>query len=297
MARDSQDKFQNKIAIVTGGASGIGEAICADLTRRGATVIVADVDAAGAARVASEICGDNGCASAATVDVSKASDLETLVKDVAAEHGRLDFMFNNAGISMVGEVRDMSVEQWRKIVDVNLMGVVHGTSAAYPVMIQQGDGHIVNAGSILGLIPLPISTAYSATKAAIVAFSHALRVEAANLGVRVSVVCPGFVDTGIYHAAEGLGFDSEQMPEQDNSWMMTPAEAAKQILQGTAANRRTIVFPFSARLSHWGDRLRPGIFARSHRKLVDGFRELRDAAEETSTDEQAAGSEGQDDST
>jgi len=286
MARITRGTFQNKIAIVTGGASGIGEALSTELARRGAVVIVADIDDERAARLASEINNGKGRAVAATIDVSNSLEIEKLVEDVVKEHGRLDFMFNNAGISIVGEVRDMSLEHWKKIVDVNLMGVIYGTSAAYRVMIKQGDGHIVNTSSGLGLMPAPLTVAYSSTKTAIVALSHALREEAVGLGVRVSVACPGFVSTDIHRSAIYLRFNTGENEARDRSWMMTPVDAANRILQGTVRNRRTILFPFSSRLHFLADRLLPGIYGRYNRRMVAGFRMIREAVsgEEEETD-------------
>lgn len=251
-------------------------ALCTELARRGAIVIAADINAEGAAGLASEISDGGGRAEAATVDVSHPHEVEKLVTDVASHHGRLDFMFNNAGITIVGEVRDMSLEHWKKIVDVNLMGVIYGTVAAYPVMIEQGYGHIVNTSSGFGLVPTPIGTAYSSTKSAIIALSHALREEAAGLGVRVSVVCPGFVHTDIHRSAVVLRIDPEQLAARGFSWMMTAPAAANRILEGTVRNQRTVIFPFSARLFYLAYRLLPGIFGRYHRLAVSRFRKIRE---------------------
>jgi short-subunit dehydrogenase len=110
-------------------------------------------------------------------------------------------MLNNAGIALGGEVRDMDLEHWRRILDVNLWGVIHGTTAAYQVMVKQGFGHIVNTASLGGLIPEPMATAYATTKHAVVGLSTSLRAEAAELRVKVSVVCPGFVQTRTFIVA------------------------------------------------------------------------------------------------
>src|SRR5436305_9614765 len=120
----------NQVAIVTGGGSGIGKALCEALGRRGITVSVTDIDFATAQSVAASIVASRGRASAARLDVRQASDVQALVDATEREHGRLDFMFNNAGIGVGGEIRDLTLDHWRTAVEINLMGVIHGVAAA-----------------------------------------------------------------------------------------------------------------------------------------------------------------------
>ena len=214
------DHFENKVAIVTGGASGIGRALCEELGHRGAAmVVVADINAEGAQQVASAITTAGGQARAAHLDVSRADDVQKLINETASEHGRLDFMFNNAGIALGGEVRDTGLEHWQRILDVNLWGVIYGTKAAYQVMVKQGFGHIVNTASLGGLIPEPMATAYATTKHAVVGLSTSLRAEAAELGVNVSVVCPGFVQTRALDTATYVGIKREDAISEMSSSM------------------------------------------------------------------------------
>src|SRR5262245_5973087 len=187
--------FSGKVAFVTGGASGIGCALCKELVRRGAKVVVADIDKKGAQQVASDLTDHH--AEAVELDVANALPVEETIRNVAAKYGRLDYAFNNAAIAAIGEVRDMAAADWQRLVDVNLLGVIYGSMAAYRIMIEQGSGHIVNISSLTGLIPSPILTAYSTTKWGVMGFSTGLRAEAAGLGVKVSVVCPGLVRTNI----------------------------------------------------------------------------------------------------
>ena len=147
--------FQDLITIITGGASGIGRALCEELARRGATVVVADMNLPGAERVAREIAAAGGTAFAAYLDVRDAAEVRALVDDVVKRHGRLDLVFNNAGIGVGGELHEVSLEHWRTAIEVNFMGVVHGVAAAYPIMLRQGAGQIVNIASLAGLIPSP----------------------------------------------------------------------------------------------------------------------------------------------
>lgn len=169
------NSFQDKVAIVTGGASGIGKALCEELGRRGAIAVVTDINLEGAERVASDIRQAGGRAEAVLLDVSSPNDVEKTVRDIAAKRGRLDYMFNNAAVAVVGELRDSTASEWKHIMDVNLMGVIYGTMAAYAVMIPQRSGHIVNVSSVTGLIPTPILAHYSTTKWGIVGFSASVR--------------------------------------------------------------------------------------------------------------------------
>ena len=171
--------FTDKTAIITGGASGIGRAVGDELARLGAHVVLADRDGALAEAAAVSITQAGGRATAATVDVTDAAAVHQLVHDTATAYGRLDYLFNNAGVALAGEVFDMTLADWNRLIDVNLRGVVHGIAAAYPLMLQQRSGHIVNTASAAGLGPTPGFTAYAATKHAIVGLSTSLRGEAA----------------------------------------------------------------------------------------------------------------------
>ena len=138
-----------------------------------------------------------GSASSVYLDVADALGFEQAVSAVHADRGRLDLLFNNAGIGVGGPVEELSLAHWERTLDVNLRGVIHGVRAAYPLMLAQRSGHIVNTGSLAGLLPFPMGTPYAASKHAVVGLSLSLRVEARAYGVRVSVVCPGVIDTPI----------------------------------------------------------------------------------------------------
>ncbi len=182
--------FDGAVAIVTGGASGIGRALAEALAGRGATVVLGDLQAELAEEVASGIRSRGGAATATELDVADYSAVERLVRAAAENHGRLDYIFNNAGIGISGGIDLYQLEDWYRVLDVNLRGVVHGVHAAYPVMCEQGFGHIVNTASMAGLITTPMMVSYIATKHAVVGLSTALRIEAKAKGVNVSVLCP-----------------------------------------------------------------------------------------------------------
>src|SRR5262245_57142805 len=135
--------FDGAVALVTGGASGIGAALGRELARRGASVVLADRDGDLAQAETVRIIASGGRAESATLDVRDAAAFAALVADVFQRHGRLDYLFNNAGIAVGGEVSDLTLEDWREAVEVNLMGVVHGVAAAWPRLVAQRFGHVV----------------------------------------------------------------------------------------------------------------------------------------------------------
>ncbi|MBI3416973.1 MAG: SDR family oxidoreductase [Verrucomicrobia bacterium] len=268
--------FQKTIAVVTGGASGIGQALCEELARNGATIVVADIDAHRAQQVASAIASQGGRAESAEVDVANAKQMETLADQTVARHGRLDYFFNNAGFGVVGELRDLTPEHWRRLVDVNILGVVHGTMAAYTVMVRQGSGHIVNVASLGGLMPTPVMTPYSTTKWAVVGFSTSLRMEAASLGVKISVACPSIVRTNFPDRAAYVQVNKEAyLKRLPWRFMMEPADAARAILRGVVRNQAIIVCPWHGRLLWWCQRHVPWLLAPLWRMTVREWRTLR----------------------
>jgi NAD(P)-dependent dehydrogenase (short-subunit alcohol dehydrogenase family) len=266
--------FKDKIAVVTGGASGIGRALTGALCRDGATVVCADIDEKGAGRAVREIVSAGGRAMAAHLDVTRRHQVARVVGRTVREFGRLDLMFNNAGVGIVGEVRDMTADHWRRVVDVNLWGAINGTLAAYPVMIGQGAGAIVNIASIAGLLPVPALAAYAAAKHAVVGLSTSMRPEAADLGVQVSVACPGAVDTPLFRTAEILGADREELFRRF-PFVMDVDRAAAKILRGVKRNKGVIVFPLSNVLLWRFYRLWPAAVAPLSLKMARQFRRLR----------------------
>jgi NAD(P)-dependent dehydrogenase (short-subunit alcohol dehydrogenase family) len=271
----AMNPYQGAVALVTGGASGIGRALCEELARRGAAVVVTDLDEQGAAAVASAIGAAGGRASSARLDVCRAEEVERVYQEAASAHGRLDYVFNNAGIAVVGEVRDLDLEHWRRLVDVNLGGVIHGVHTAYRLMVKQGSGHIVNTASLAGLVGFPTALPYATTKAAVVGLSLSLRAEGADLGVKVSVACPGFVQSAIFDAGDYVGSDKKEALSLIPVRFVPAPQAARVILDGVARNRAVIVFPFYARFMGWLQRFAPGLLERLHRKTVRDFRKRR----------------------
>lgn len=255
-----------KVAIVTGGASGIGAAIAAQLCKGGAEVWLADRQVETAEEVAGQLRAQGGKAHAVDLDVRSSSSFERAVSDVVEATGRIDFLFNNAGIGIGGEIDSFTIDDWDSIIDVNLRGVIHGIHAAYPTMIRQGHGHIVNTASMAGLITMTAQAGYSATKHAVVALSNTLRLEAESHGVQVSALCPGVVRTPIL-AGGRYGYNTtvsaEDMVKLGEKLRPMSAEAfASQALRGVLRGQAIIIVPRWYRLLWYVERVSPALSMR-----------------------------------
>jgi NAD(P)-dependent dehydrogenase (short-subunit alcohol dehydrogenase family) len=255
--------FAGGTAIVTGAASGIGRALAEELARRGCEVVLADLQVALAREVASHICAAGGTARAIKVDVTNFPAVKKLVKETARRTGRLDYIFNNAGIVIGGGVDLYGIADWYKVIDVNIRGVVNGIQAAYPLMVAQGFGHIVNTASMAGLMPGPGNTVYTMTKHGVVGLSTSLRGEAAPKGVRVSVICPGVIKTPILEGGGRYGKMLIEIPAEEmrRLWErlrpMPPEIFARKVLDAVAKNKAIIIAPRWWRVFWWINRVSP----------------------------------------
>lgn len=265
--------FRNKVAIVTGGASGIGRAICEALATYGSSTIVADIDFEKARQIAAAISNNGGKASPARVDVTEDRQISNLINETAAAYGRIDYLFNNAGIDIGGEARDLLPEHWSRILEVNLMGVLYGTRAGYAVMVKQGHGHIVNTASLCGIIPTPLQVPYAATKHAVVGLSTTLRTEAAGLGVKVSVFCPGLVRTPLIETSLVVNSSMKEILSIAPLKPMDVHHAVGVLLRGVQRNQAIIVCPLDARISWWLYRLSPTLMDKMLQRAVRDFRQ------------------------
>jgi NAD(P)-dependent dehydrogenase (short-subunit alcohol dehydrogenase family) len=274
------ERFEDAVAIVTGGGMGLGEALCEELGRRGATVVVADIDGGAAQQVAGRLTQAGTQAVAVPVDVANQIEVAQLIENTVAEYGRVDYMINNAGIAIGGDSRDLSLQQWRHVLDVDLLGVVHGTVHAYQMMARQGHGHIVNISSLTGLIPQPGNAAYCTSKHGIVGLSLSLRAEGADLGVKVSAACPGDMKTKIYDNMVVVNMPREQVATLSRRThylmpQMSAQAAARAILRGVDRNRPLIVFPVVVQVIWHLYRRFPGLFYRINTHRMRLFRGLR----------------------
>jgi len=257
-----------KVAIVTGGASGIGRALSEELARRGCDVVVADRQSELANDVAGSIRAGGGRATAAPLDVRDLRAFLQLAASTIERTKRIDFLFNNAGIGVGGEFDLMQPEDWDDVIDVNLRGVAHGIQAVYAHMIRQGSGHIVNTASVAGLVGMPGQPSYTATKHAVVGLTKALRIEAATHGVRASVFCPGPVRTpiftgGRYGRMRVKGLDDRAMIAMFEKLRPISADDfAKMGIDAVLANEAIIVLPRWWKMLWLLDRISPSLVMR-----------------------------------
>jgi NAD(P)-dependent dehydrogenase (short-subunit alcohol dehydrogenase family) len=254
-----------KQALVTGAGSGIGAALCRALVAAGAEVLCTDIDEDAAARTASTL-----GARSARLDVTDATAVQAAVDGVVERAGRLDLMFNNAGIVWGGDTELLTLDQWNAIIDINVRGVVHGVAAAYPQMIRQGHGHIVNTASMAGLAAAGQLTSYVMTKHAVVGLSLALRSEAAAHGVGVLAVCPAAVETPILDKGAVGGFVGRDYFLQGQG-VKTAYDAdrlAADTLRAIARNKAILVKPRRAHASWLIARLAPGLMQRLSMRFV-----------------------------
>jgi NAD(P)-dependent dehydrogenase (short-subunit alcohol dehydrogenase family) len=269
---DFTSYYQHKVVLITGATSGIGRALGEELCRAGARVVFTGRRVEVAGEIVDRLRRDGGHAESLQLDVTDAVAVQRAVDDVCQRHGRLDMLVNNAGISITGEVQDLQLDHWRRIIDVNLMGVLHGIHSAYPVMVKQRSGQIVNVASLAGLIGYPANTPYAAVKAAIVMLSHSLRVEAEAFGIKVNVACPGYVDTEIFHVSPVVGAEKDRLRNRRPFKPISAQAAARIILAGVARNKSSIVFPGYARWLWRLHRLDPRLLLPLGRKVIAGFR-------------------------
>jgi len=242
--------LKGKVAVVTGAASGIGRELALACAAEGARLAIADVDEKGLAETARLL--PPGCESIQVrCDVSKALDLEALAQRTYERFGAANVVFNNAGVAVAGPVWSAPLDEWKWVLDVNLMGVVHGIHAFVPRMLAaKTDGHVVNTASVAGLLSVPGSGVYCASKHAVVSLSeclhHDLRMAGSNIGV--SVLCPAWVATGIADSernrpAELAGRNPLAGPYEENvrkavaSGKLSAAQVARITVDAVKANR------------------------------------------------------------
>ncbi|MBX3191020.1 MAG: SDR family oxidoreductase [Labilithrix sp.] len=241
--------YQGSVTIITGGASGLGKALGLEIARLGgAEIVVSDIQREMAEETAEQI---RRLGARATVEIVDVRDAEAVERMVAAAHeraGRIDYVFNNAGLGVMGEAHLLEARDWQLTLDVNVYGVVNVIRAAYPRLVDQGFGHLVNTASLAGLMGTPFLSAYCAAKHAVVGLSKAMRVEAAHHGVRVTALCPGVVKTPILTSGAFGRTIYEITDARLLQWwkQFKPGDVdvfAKECLDEVARNKPIIVLP------------------------------------------------------
>ena len=267
--------FHGRVGAVTGAGSGIGRAVATELARRGAEVALCDVDDSGLAETAERIRSTGTRVSTQRVDVADRQAVEEWADKVAADHGKVNLIVNNAGVALGANVETMSYEDLEWLMGVNFWGVVYGTKAFLPHLRVAGEGHIVNVSSVFGMMGIPSQSAYNAAKFAVRGFTEALRIELDADGGNVSctTIHPGGIKTNIARngrfddaTMSGLGMselaqDADRISEMSERALRTsPEKAAQVILDAVQADKRRAFIGADAQLFKFMAMLPPGIY-------------------------------------
>ena len=259
--------FVDRVAAITGAASGIGRALALELAAERCHVALSDVDERGLAETA-RLAGERGVrVGTARVDVARRDEVHGWADAVVREHGRVNLVFNNAGVGLGATIEAMRYEDFEWLMGINFWGVVHGTKAFLPHLKASGEGHVVNVSSIFGLVGIPTQAAYNAAKFAVRGFTEALREELDIAGVPVSATCvhPGGVKTNIARAAR-IDASIRDVTDEDveaaragfeRAARTTPRAAARKIIRGVRRNARRVLIGPDAYVVDLMQRLMP----------------------------------------
>lgn len=230
-SNNNNEDLNGRVAVVTGASAGIGEASALALARAGASVVVTARRKERLDALATKIRDEGGAALPYPTDVTSLEDVQSLADAVLAQFGRIDILVNNAGLMPLSPITDVRIEDWTRMVDVNIKGVLHCISTMLPTMLEQGGGHVVNVGSLAGRRPFPGGAVYSATKFAIRSLSWGMHLElGAAHGIRVTDIQPGFVSTEILDESS----DPQIREKWDEMWKgrrtLQPEDVARALL-------------------------------------------------------------------
>ena len=270
--------FRGKVAAITGAGSGIGRALAEELARRGAHLALSDIDPVGLAETVGHCEGSGVKVTSQVLDVANKDAVFAWADKAADEHGKVNLIFNNAGVDLSATFQGASYEDFEWLMNINFWGVVHGTKAFLPHLRQAGEGHVVNISSVFGLVSIPTQSAYNAAKFGVRGFTDALRIELdiEQCGVSATTIHPGGIKTNIARnariddSAGDFGDDPAEFgTEFDKMARTTPEKAAEQILRAVSRNRRRALIGPDAVLFDLASRLPAGLY---QRLLVAGGR-------------------------
>lgn len=251
--------FKDKVVLITGGASGIGLATAREFARHGAVPALLDMDQDALDLVQQEFDSRNTTVFCAKCDVTSQDQVLASVEAVIRQFGRIDILFNNAGITQRGLFADTDIEVFKRVMDVNFYGSLYCTKAALPALIQQKGTIIVNE-SIAGVAPLLGRTGYSASKHALNGLFTSLRCELRSRDVHVMIVCPGFIKTNLQERALGPDGGTATHAQTRVGRQQTPEYVANRIVQGVLKKKAFLVLTFMGRLGHYIHRLCPVLY-------------------------------------
>ncbi|MCP4005425.1 MAG: SDR family NAD(P)-dependent oxidoreductase [bacterium] len=252
-------QLQNRVAVITGGASGIGRALALELAGRGCDLALVDLNRAGLDEAAERARASGRKVSTHIADVADRERMAKLPEEVLAEHGRVHILANNAGVNASGAIGEISVEDFEWVIGINFWGVVHGCHFFLPHLKQQDEAHIVNLSSMFGFIGVPESAAYCSTKFAVRGFSETLWTELAGTGVGVTSVHPGGVKTNIVRSQRTHDPENhaEFVDQFEKAARMSPEAAAKRIVRAIEKNKQRQRICAESYLTDWLKRALP----------------------------------------
>lgn len=268
--------YEDKICIVTGANSGIGYALSEELLKRGAIVYMAGRNPKKVVKAAEKLSKFKDRVHTIFVDVTVQEQVENAINNTVKETGRLDFLFNNAGVGGTLQFETATMDDWKNIIDVNLWSVIYGVHSAVPIMLKQGYGHIINTSSIAGIVPPPFQALYSLTKYGVTGLTECLRYEYAEKGLHFSTICPANIATPIFKKSiDGTTHDEIKIP--DDAYPVD--KAAKLILDRVAEYKGIIIIPEEPYTEQW-------------KKYIQGDEEMEENMMRMARDRRAAYEKG-----
>jgi NAD(P)-dependent dehydrogenase (short-subunit alcohol dehydrogenase family) len=259
------DTFAGRVAAITGAGSGIGRALAVQLAELGCIVAISDKNVEGLAETRERVEAAGARCSTRALDVSDRAAMESWAADLVQEHGQVQLLFNNAGVTLIDSVETMAYEDFEWLMNINFWGVVYGTKAFLPYLKQADEAHIVNVSSLFGLYSLPLQSAYNASKFAVRGFTESLKMELSRTSVSVSCIHPGGIKTDIATNArvrsDNIGIGKKHFVSIfDNAAKTTADEAAATISRGVRKKRRRILIGRDAKFGDMVARLFPGSY-------------------------------------
>lgn len=233
-------QIHDKVALVTGGASGIGKETALAFAREGAHIVLADVNELGMREVATQIEEIGRSALQVQTDVSRQDQVEALCRKAREEFGGVDILMNNAGVALISEIKDTEIKEWEWILGIHLWGAIYSTHYLLPHMIERRSGHIINISSWAGLLGTPTIGAYATAKFGLVGMSEVLRTELEKYHIGVTVVCPGMIKTNVLGSAKFKGFKKDYM-EKGQNMGTSPKTLAKRIVKAVKKNQALVL--------------------------------------------------------
>lgn len=271
-------QLAGKKTLITGAGSGIGRALAVLAAQKGARLILTDVNAGTLDAAVADVRARGGeVLLARAFDVADYDAVRAFAEELEREHGSADVVVNNAGIAIWGRVESMAHGDWRKVIDVNLMGPIHVIEAFLPAMIKAGrGGHLVNVSSAAGLFGLPWHAAYSASKFGLRGVSEVLRFDLERHGIKVSLVCPGGVNTGLVSTVKVAGADPnspafQKLRSRFAKHAVTPEHAAACIVRGVERDHYMVYTSADIRLGQWFQARFPWPYEQVMRRLNREF--------------------------